>query len=305
MGQGHSISRPSLPKVADFLVFLHQDKGLSPSCIKGYRSMLSMVFRSRLPELSTSSVIKDLVRSFSIARPRVSMSPPSWDLETVLRALRSHPYEPLESCDFRALSSKTLFLVALATAKRVSELQALSFNVARSGQDMVLCYLPEFVAKTETSDNPLPRSFPLRSLDDFVGDMVEELSLCPVRALSFYLRRTADVRGRPRQLFVSPRNVRRPMSKNGLSFFIRDLIVKTGALGVAEGPAPRAHSVRSISTSVAFMKNVSVSKVLEAGTWRSNFVFSSFYLKDIASTLGGLSSLGPLVSAGQVVRPLD
>ena len=119
---GHSISRPSLPKVADFLVHLHQDRGFSPSCIKGYRSMLSVVFRSRLPEISSSPVLRDLLRSFSIFRPRAVLSPPSWDLNKVLQALRSPPYEPLESIDFRALSSKTIFLVALATARRVGEL---------------------------------------------------------------------------------------------------------------------------------------------------------------------------------------
>ena len=94
------------------------------------------------------------------------------------------------------------------------------------------------------------------------------------------------------------------MSKNGLSYFIRVLIVKTGGLGASEGPAPKVHSFRAVATSVAFMKNAPLSRVLEAGTRHSNFVFASFYLKDIANSMGGLSSLGPLVSAGQVVRTL-
>ena len=302
MAQGHSISRPSLPKVADFLVFLHRSKGLSPSAIKGYRSMLSLVFRSSLPAISTSSVIRDLIRSFCIARPRTSLAPPSWDVEAVLRSLRESPYEPLETCEFRALSIKTLFLVALATAKRVGELQALSFRVARAGQDLILSYLPEFDAKTESSDNPIPRSFPLKSLGDFVGDLEDEMLLCPVRALNTYLRRTSDIPGRPRALFVSPRNARRPLSKNALSFLIRSLIRSAGALGADEGPAPRAHSVRAVATSIAFAKNVPVSRVLEAGTWRSNTVFASFYLRDMANSIGGISSLGPIVSGGGVVR---
>ena len=157
------------------------------------------------------------------------------------------------------------------------------------------------MAKTESSSNPIPRFFPLKSLDEFVGDMEEELFLCPVRSLKCYLRRTKVDRGRPRALFLSPRNPSRSMSRNGISFFIRELIVASRALGDVEGPLPRAHSVRSMATSVAFMKNWSLAKVLEVATWRSQSVFTSFYLRDVASILGDIHSLGPIVSAGEVV----
>ena len=45
---GHSVSRPSLAKVADFLSWLRSTRGLSVSSIRGYRSMLSAVFRFHL-----------------------------------------------------------------------------------------------------------------------------------------------------------------------------------------------------------------------------------------------------------------
>ena len=47
--EGHSISRPSLPKIADFLFYLRRSRRLSVSAIMGYRSMLSAVFKSVLP----------------------------------------------------------------------------------------------------------------------------------------------------------------------------------------------------------------------------------------------------------------
>ena len=116
---GHSISRPSIPKIADFLLYLYEDRRLSLSCIKGYRSMLSAVFKFRLPELGEHHVLRSLLRSFAIERPRKSVVPPPWDLDAVLRHLMSDAYEPLSSQSLRTVTKKTLFLVALATAKRV------------------------------------------------------------------------------------------------------------------------------------------------------------------------------------------
>ena len=89
-------------------------------------------------------------------RPRVPHVAPSWDLDVVLRHLMSSEYEPLERLSLRALTKKTLFLVALATAKRVGELHALSCQVSFQGEDLFLSYLPHFVAKTERPDAPLP-----------------------------------------------------------------------------------------------------------------------------------------------------
>ena len=59
----------------------------------------------------------------------------------------------------------------------------------------------------------------------------------------------------------------------------------------------RAHDVRSVSTSVAFHRNWSVSAVLESATWSSRMVFSSFYLRDVQHEYDGLLSLGPFVAA--------
>ena len=123
---GHSVSRPSLSKVADFLCWLHSSKNLSVSSIKGYRSMLSAVFRFHLPSLSTLPVLRDLLRSFCLESAERQLRPPAWDLSLVLRYLNTSAFEPLSVAPLHALTQKVLFLLALATAKRVGELQALS-----------------------------------------------------------------------------------------------------------------------------------------------------------------------------------
>ena len=158
--EGHSISRPSLPKVADSLFWLRRATKLSVSAVMGYRSMLSAVFRFQLPEITSSPVMHDLLRSFKVEAPCHTVRPPLWDLEAVLCYLRSPIFEPLASSSLRDLTRKTLFLVALATAKRVGEIQALSRVVSFSSSSAGLSYVPEFLAKTETAVRPFLAPFP-------------------------------------------------------------------------------------------------------------------------------------------------
>ena len=98
--------------------------------------MLSGVFRFVLPELSSHFVLCDLLCSFCLEHPLSSSRVPPWDLSHVLSFLRGPPFEPLSSCSLRDLTRKVLFLVSLATARRVGELQAVSAEVSSSGGDL-------------------------------------------------------------------------------------------------------------------------------------------------------------------------
>ena len=87
------------------------------------------------------------------------------------------------------------------------------------------------------------------------------------------------------------------MSKNGISYFLREVIHEAGA-NREEGVPVRAHSIRGVSTSTAFHRNWPVSSVLEAATWRSNSVFAAFYLRELQFEYENIRSLGPFVSVG-------
>ena len=77
---GHSVSRPTLAKVADFLYWLRYTRGLSVSSLRGYRSVLSAVFRFHLPSLSSDPVIRDLLRSFRLSSGERVLRPPALGL---------------------------------------------------------------------------------------------------------------------------------------------------------------------------------------------------------------------------------
>ena len=90
---GHSISRPMLSKVAEFLCWLRSAKNLGFSSIRVYRSMLSAVFRFQLPSLSSQPVLRDLLRSFCLESAERQLHPPAWDLSLVLRFCNTSSFE--------------------------------------------------------------------------------------------------------------------------------------------------------------------------------------------------------------------
>ena len=128
--EGHTVSSPSSQRFAAFLVFLRQECNLSTSAVKGYKAMLNSVFSLTGFDLSQDQVLRIIIKACSsqINGPRVSQTP-SWNVDVVLRSLTRPPLEPLHQSSLRNVTKKTLFLVALASANCVGELQALSFSV--------------------------------------------------------------------------------------------------------------------------------------------------------------------------------
>ena len=131
-GRGVAPVNVTVPVVVDFLIHLSHDKGLSVSVVKGCSSALNSIVALKGRDLASSREITMLLRSFSRSVDPVELCPPAWDVALVLQSLTEAPYEPLRTCDERFLAQKTLFLLALASAKRIGELHALSYRVSHS-----------------------------------------------------------------------------------------------------------------------------------------------------------------------------
>ena len=80
---GHSISNPTFAMLADSC-YLRYTKGLGVSSLRGYRSVLSAVFRFHLPSLSSDQVLRILSRSFQLSSAECVLRPHTWDLSMVL-----------------------------------------------------------------------------------------------------------------------------------------------------------------------------------------------------------------------------
>ena len=296
----------TVPVVVDFLIHLRHDKGLSVSAVKGYSSALNSVLALKGRNLASSREITMLLRSFSRSVDPVELRPPAWDVALVLQSLTGAPYEPFRTCEERFLAQKTLFLLALASAKRIGELHALSYRVSHSWgwAKVSFSFVPGFVVKTQDPSSLAPRfeGFTVPALPNARKNRNGRL-LCPVRAVRCYFDRTAAHRPRCGRLFVNAGRSKKEISKTTVSFWLRKTISRAYELSGSEQPvpAPRARETRGIAPSLLFKKNFVVGQVLKAGTWRRHTTFTRHYLRDLAHRSLDTFHLGPVVAAQAVV----
>ncbi len=124
---------PSTSELAVVLSFLQEllDKGRSHSTLRVFVAAIA-AFHAPIAGQSVgrdNSVVRFLKGAKRLNPPR-PLPVPTWELPTVLRALKGPPFEPLQSTNLRSLSLKTALLLALASVKRVGDLQALSISPA-------------------------------------------------------------------------------------------------------------------------------------------------------------------------------
>lgn len=212
---------------------------------------------------------------------------PDWSLSLVLAQLMLSPFELMASSDFCLLMWKMVFLVAIMSTKRSSELCVFMasppFSVFHKDK-VVLHPDPTFLPKVLSSFHlSQPTVLPVYFLS--LSDVREHaLHTLDVRcALSFYLARTSVFCQNP-YLFVtygSPSPGQRVSSQH-LAGWIKGTISLSYELACK--PLPRvvqAHATRAIVTLTAFLHGVLLHEVCAAATWSSPSTFVSHYALDV------------------------
>ena len=122
---------------------------------------------------------------------------------------------PLWTSEERFLACKTLFLLALASAKWIGELHALSHRISHSGDwgEVSFTFVAGFVAKTQDPSSSAPpfEGFTVLALPNTSINRNGRL-LCPVRVVRCYLDHTAAHHLRCERLCSSPQDVARRRS---------------------------------------------------------------------------------------------
>ena len=225
----------SLPLLAEFLVYLFRERRVSLQTIKNYRSAIAFYWRStsgfKVPE--KDRVLADLFRGFARERPSVRKHTVDWDLSLVLKFLSSGRFRDWSTLSDKDLTQKLVFLLALATGKRRSELHALSTRIEWVNGEhsaVILHPDPAFVSKTHISSRGLGAltAITITSLDSVVSQDDDDARLqCPVRTLSHYLERTKQYRStNQKRLIIShQRGLEKDISMQTVSAYIKDLII--------------------------------------------------------------------------------
>ena len=282
-------STPTVKQISDFFMYLYQDLNRRPSAIDGYRTAIVDTLGPLGQHIAHNEDLHRLLSSFHRDRPKSSRNLPKWNLSVVLNELTTAPFEPMKDTDLKHLTLKTAFLLALASGKRRSEIHAWVANkVSNLGQWEKVALFPssDFIAKNqlarEGSQSVSPVTIPaLTTIVD--RQFKEDRTLCPVRALRYYLDRTKDLRGSRSLLFISFKKGHtshiRPAT---LSSWLKQTILlcyKQADQQALDLVQVKAHDIRDFAASKAFYGGVSVDQIMQACHWKAHNTFTNFYLR--------------------------
>lgn len=124
---------------------------------------------------------------FNFRPPQKASPMPVWSLSGLLCFLCSDLFEPLEEASILRLSQKTLFLLLLASGRRISEVAHISVRSVPKSGALSLLWVPDFRPKhLSPSFRPCPPS-----ISPLCSPRSRDVLLCPVRAYQIYRDRSS------------------------------------------------------------------------------------------------------------------
>jgi len=251
-----------------FLTFLHEEKHLKAMTIRNVKAALRKPLYLAFGVNTTSEEFQELSKSQFLSDPPAPKPNIDWSLDAIFKQFESRRFR-LPRITTEDLLIKCLFLTALASGNRASELA----NASRSGcsispTDVSLSVLPGFIYKNQSVDRcPPPISFPT---------LGGKHALCPAYHLKEYLKRTTSWEHGNR-VFLEPKS-HKPLNAGRCSFWLAHALRSFG-----DSPGnPSGHDIRRVSHSIAWMRNVSMEKIMRNGFWSTPNVFIRCYQRTLS-----------------------
>ena len=290
--------------IADFLLHLFKERKLQPSTIEGYRTAIADKVGNDILNISKTENLTRLLDSFHRDKPKDRWGVPSWNLLQVLLQLTKAP-EPMRKASLKHLTFKTVFLLALGSGKRRSEIHAWLYKNIRHQESyrkvsLPFAHLP--VQESAGSGRSFlcgPSSLPALAptLDK---SLKKDKRLCPVRVLCYYLDWTKDLRTGKDLVFVSFRkSFHKDIVPATISSWNKQTVLLCYQLSdeVAQNLRQvRGHDVRAFAASKAFQGGSPWTR-FSTCHWKAHNTFTQFYLKDVAWANLELYHLGNVMAA--------
>ena len=252
----------------EFASYLFHTRKLSISSILGHMAAIADPLKFAFNVSPDTRAFELMKASFFNQRPPKVKKSLQWSLHKVLAYLSSEKFTENSSTELKL--QKAVFLTALASGLRVSQLAALTrlpalTKFAPGDRKVILTAHPSFIAKNERLHHRMkPTVIPAL----WQGDTHH--ALCPVAALKAYMQASGSQS--EGNLWIWPTSGR-PCTPSNLAKVIVAVIEAADP-----GSAPTAHEVRKYASSLAFLRSLDIEEVQEAGQWASCSTFITNYL---------------------------
>jgi hypothetical protein len=264
---GKEVSDGSL---LEFLCSLRDQKNLSTNTILNYKASLTLPL-SFVPELNLKAwQFQELSKALFLGKPPNQKRVPEWDVSKVLEMLGTKVEYVGQHIPLFHILKKTVFLLALATGNRVSEISAIDRSGIKFDQGSgraTLLVRPGFLYKNQRLGKSPPNIC--------VGPLEDNSTLCPVTILKRYLQVTQLKTG---PLFLNSKTSR-PLHPSTLSRLLGEVINEADP-----GKFPRGHDVRKVASSIAWTRGLPPAEIVDRMFWSSSSPFVKYYLCPISNT---------------------
>ena len=117
------------------------------------------------------------------------------------------------------------------------------------------------------------------------------------------LNKTKSLRKHRKRLFI-PTQGDQDLAKSTLSCWVK-YTIKNAYDSISKNPnrlfRPRAHELRALSASLAYMNYIPLEEILKSAVWSSSSLFASHYLRDFREQTENLRAMGSIIAAQKVV----
>ena len=255
----------------NFLAILY-DEGIGYSALNTARSALSTVFTLQNNQtFGTHPLVTRFMKGVFETRPSLPRYSETWDVNVVLDYIAGLG-QP-EDQDLKTLTYKTVMLLDLLTGQRCQTLHALDItNMDLNGEKYT--FLITSLLKTSRPGKHLA------SIE--VQSYKTDRKLCSVAHIKEYIKRTADLRGNQRRLFISHQKPHKEISGDTVSRLLKNTLDLAG-VNTAKFSTHTPHSTRAARTSAAKAMNMPIDIIMQSAGWTQESTFRKYYHKPVVA----------------------